>query len=115
VLERFHYFIFKPVLVKCFNCKAQGASRLHKPHQFAFFALLVGTFVLSWLTGLIPEAWVPVPRPILLGSYFGPTYTPWMVGVWWLVVLSMLFSMKGHRCKECGSEYIKATAIKKKH
>jgi hypothetical protein len=38
-----------------------------------------------------------------------------MVGVWWLVVLSMLFSMKGHRCKECGSEYIKATAIKKKH
>jgi hypothetical protein len=102
-MNRFKFFIFAPRKVRCYACKAEGQSKLAGGHQLMFVFLLVFAAVVTWLTGMIPGA----PRPITLGSWFGPQYTPILVGVWWLIALSTLFSPKGHRCRECGSEFLK--------
>jgi hypothetical protein len=102
-MDRFKYFVFAPRKVYCFNCKAEGPSKLHREHQVWTALMIVFALVVTWLTGYLPGP----QRPITLGSWFGPQYTPILVIVWWLIALSMVFSQKGHRCASCGSEFLK--------
>ncbi len=106
-MDRLRFFIFKSVPVHCFNCKHEGPSRLVPSHQLSFLAMTLVALLLTWLTGYLPGANLLPAPPVRLGSYFGAQYTPYMLAVWWLVALSMLFSMKGHRCSNCGSEYLR--------
>ncbi|MBS1958894.1 MAG: hypothetical protein JST80_05425 [Bdellovibrionales bacterium] len=104
-MERLKYFVFIPRKVKCFECKDEGTSKLYTKHWIGLFAMTLFALVLTWLTGYLPGVtW----RPITLAAYFGTAYTPYMLAVWWLVVLSMIFTPKGHRCAACGSPWIKA-------
>lgn len=102
-MERFKFFIFAPRPVRCYACKHEGRSKLVAGHIVLFFVLLAFALAVTWLTGVFPG----IPRPITLGSWFGPQYTPVLVAVWWLIALTLLFSPKGHRCSACGSEFLK--------